>query len=193
MSYQVIKVTTEDQLEKVYAFRYKIVCEKLGVAELDNCEPNRETDEYDVYSEHFAAFDEVGEVIACTRLIHHSPIGYPTTNHMNYDTDIWHFDPEQLGELSRVFVTPELRSIQKLKPLFNDLKIVIYPTMVNLNIAYTVAALEKPFFRLLNMLHFPYKRIGDLQTYVGQRYPSILYMDELYDANRGLFNESAVQ
>ncbi|WP_345974932.1 GNAT family N-acyltransferase [Sulfurimonas sp. HSL3-7] len=193
MSYQVIKVSTEDQLEKIYAFRYQIVCEKLGVTELDNCEPNRETDEYDAYSEHFAAFDEAGEVVACTRLIHHSPIGYPTTNYMTYDTDTWHFDQEQLGELSRVFVTPKFRSISELKPLFNDLKIIIYPTMVNLNIAYTFAALEKPFFRLLNMLNFPYKRIGDLQPYIGQRYPSILYMDELYDANRELFSKSEIQ
>ncbi|MGB6019319.1 MAG: GNAT family N-acyltransferase [Sulfurimonadaceae bacterium] len=104
MSYQFIEVTSEDLLEKVFAFRYGIVCEKLGVSELEGCEPNRETDEYDAYSEHFAAFDEVGEVIAYTRLIHHSPIGYPATNHLDYDTDTWHFDPEQLGEFSRIFV-----------------------------------------------------------------------------------------
>ncbi|MGB5965224.1 MAG: GNAT family N-acyltransferase [Sulfurimonadaceae bacterium] len=191
MSYQFIEVTSEDLLEKVFAFRYGIVCEKLGVSELEGCEPNRETDEYDAYSEHFAAFDEVGEVIAYTRLIHHSPIGYPATNHLDYDTDTWHFDPEQLGEFSRIFVSPQMRSIQQLRPLFDTLKIVGYDKMIDLNIAYTLGALEKPFFRLLNILHFPYKRIGDLQSYVGQRYPSILYTNELRAANTELFGQGA--
>ncbi|MGB6019318.1 MAG: hypothetical protein WBF77_06950 [Sulfurimonadaceae bacterium] len=63
--------------------------------------------------------------------------------------------------------------------------------MIDLNIAYTLGALEKPFFRLLNILHFPYKRIGDLQSYVGQRYPSILYTNELRAANTELFGQGA--
>ncbi|MBU1641996.1 GNAT family N-acetyltransferase [bacterium] len=190
MSYQFIEVTSEKELEKVYAFRYQIVCEKLGVDELDNCEFGRETDEYDAYSEHFAAFDENDEVVACTRLIHHSPLGYPTTNHMNYDTDTWHFDSEKLGEFSRIFVSPKLRSIQELKPLFDTLKVVGCAKMADLNIAYTLGALEKSFFRLLHMLHFPYKQIGGLQPYIGQRYPSIMFTDELRAANPELFSES---
>jgi len=191
MPYQFIEVSTEEQLEKVFAFRYQIVCEKLGVSKLDYCEPNREIDEYDAYSEHFAAFDEAGEVVACTRLIHHSPIGYPMTNHMSYDTNIWHFDREQLGEFSRIFVSPQIRGTKELKPLFDSLKTIGYTMMKKLDITYTFGALEKPFFRLLNMLHFPYKRIGDLQPYIGQRYPSILYTDELRCANPELFSEGS--
>ena len=106
MSYRFIEVTTEDQLEKVYAFRYTILDERDETrVVLKNCKNGQESDKYDAYSTHYAAFDEAGEVVACTRLIHHSPIGYPTTNHMNYDTNTWHFDQEQLGELSRVCVT----------------------------------------------------------------------------------------
>jgi len=193
MSYQFIEVSSKEQLEKVFAFRYEIVCEKLGINELENCEPGRETDEYDEYSVQFAAFDEADEVVACIRLIHNSPIGYPMTNNMEYDTATWNFDPERLGEFSRIFVSPKIRSIQKLKPLFNSLKLITYSKVIELNIAYTLGALEKSFLRLLRILGFPYKRIGNLQTYVGKRYPCVIYTDELRAANSELFKERAAQ
>jgi len=192
MSYQFIEVNSKEQLEKVFAFRFEIVCEKLGVNELDYCEFGRETDEYDAYSVHFAAFDEADEVVACVRLIHHSPVGYPMTNNMEYDTAIWNFNPEHLGEFSRIFVSPKLRSIEKLKPLFSSLKIIVYSKMKDLKINYTFGALEKPFFRLLKILHFPYRRIGDIQTYIGQRYPCIMYTDELSTTNPELFKDNFV-
>lgn len=190
MSYQFVEVTSQEQLEKVYAFRYGIVCEKLGVTELEGCEPNRETDEYDAYSEHYAAFDENGEVVACTRLIHHSPIGYPTTNNMDYDKESWHFEPDRLGEFSRIFVSPRIRSIQQLRPLFDSLKVVGYAKIEKFNIAYTLGALEKSFFRLLGILDFPYKRIGELQDYITPRYPCIMYTDEAVAINPELFGKS---
>ncbi|MDA3946925.1 MAG: GNAT family N-acetyltransferase [Helicobacteraceae bacterium] len=190
MSYQFVEVTSEDQLEKVYAFRYDIVCEKLGVTELEGCEPNRETDEYDAYSEHYAAFDENGEVIACTRLIHHSPIGYPTTNNMDYDRDNWHFDPEKLAEFSRIFVSPKIRSIKELQPLFNTMKSLVYPKVQELEISYILGALEKPFLRLLNILQLPYKPIGDLQSYITPRFPCIMYTNETIEVNPEIYGKS---
>ena len=194
MSYQFIEVTTEEQLEKVYAFRYNILDEKEETrAYLKDCEVGRETDKYDTYSVHYAAFDEEREIVAYTRLIHHSPIGYPATNYLKYDTDTWHFDPERLGEISRLFVSPKIRNIQELKPLFDTLKIIGCGKMVELNISYTFSALEKSFLRLLKMLHLPYKRIGEPQPYFGQRCPCILFTDEILADNPELFIESATQ
>lgn len=193
MSYQFIEVSSKEQLEKVFAFRYEVLNEREDTrALLKGCKDGLETDAYDAYSVHFAAFDENENIIACTRLIYNSPIGYPTANLMDYDTDSWYFDPEFLGEFSRIFVSPRLRSISNLKPLFNTLKVVVCEKMAELNISYTLGTLEKPFFRLLHMLHFPYHRIGELQTHFGQRYPTILYTDELRSANPELFNEGTV-
>lgn len=194
MSYQFIEVSSKEQLEKVFAFRYEILNEREDTRTLlKDCKEDRETDKYDAYSVHFAAFDENEKIIAYTRLIHHSPVGYPTANHMSYDRDSWNFDPELLGEFSRIFVAQSMRSIDNLKLLFNTLKAVGYAKMVDLNISYTLGTLEKPFFRLLHILHFPYHRIGELQTHFGQRYPCILYTDELRNANPELFNESTEQ
>jgi N-acyl-L-homoserine lactone synthetase len=194
MSYQFIEVSSKEQLEKAFKFRYDILNEKDETRSyLKDCRDGRETDEYDAYSVHFAAFDTAGEMIAYTRLIHHSPIGYPMTNYIDYDHENWHFNPEKLGEFSRIFVSPKIRSIEKLKPLFNTLKIIGYIKMKDLNITYTFGALEKSFFRLLRMLDFPYVRIGDIQPYFGLRYPCILYTDELCASNSELFKECTVQ
>jgi len=191
MSYQFKEVSSKEQLDKVFAFRYEILEEREETRILlKDCEKGREIDKYDAYAVHFAAFDEADEIVAYVRLIHHSPIGYPTTNNMNYDSDNWHFDPELLGEFSRIFVSPRLRSIPTLMPLFDTLKIVICDKMDELKISYTLGALEKSFFRLLHMLDFPYHRIGDFQSYLGHRYPSILYTDELKMANLELCKDS---
>ena len=193
MSYRFIEVTTEDQLEKVYAFRYTILDERDETrVVLKNCKNGQESDKYDAYSTHYAAFDEGGEVMAYTRLIHHSPIGYPTTNNMKYDTEVWHFDPEHLAEFSRIFVSPSIRNIQELKSLFDTMKVLSYSKITELDIDYILGGLEKPFLRLLNMLRLPYKRIGELQPYLGQRYPCIMYTDETIAANPELFNESKI-
>lgn len=191
MSYQFIEVSSKEQLEKVFAFRYEILNERDDTRILlKDCKEERETDAYDAYSVHFAAFDENENIVAYTRLIHHSPVGYPMTNNMEYDTSVWSFDSERIGEFSRIFVSPKIRSIEKLKPLFNTLKIIGYVKMESLDIAYTFGALEKSFFRLLRILHFPYERIGNLQLYLGHRYPCVLCTDELRVVNSELFDES---
>ncbi|WP_345985632.1 GNAT family N-acyltransferase [Sulfurimonas sp. HSL-1656] len=185
-----VEATTQEELEKVFAFRYKIVCEKLGVDSLDYCEPGRETDEYDAYAMHFAAFDEQGEVAACVRLIHNSPIGYPTANHMRCDIDQSAFEPHKVAELSRIFVNAEKRGIQETKRLFQGLKEIVYLKGKALGIEYTYGGLEKPFLKLLNMFKYPYKPIGEEQDYVGRRYPCIMYTRELEAENPELLRRA---
>lgn len=188
MPYQFVEVTTQEQLNKVYAFRYEIVCEKLGVSKLDNCESGLETDEYDAYSEHFAAFDEAGNVTACTRLIHHSPIGYPTEKNMRIDIDTLQFETDKFAELSRIFIAKELRNRKDTKTLIEGLKVIGYMKMASLGIEYTYGALEKPFLRLLNMYRLPYQPIGEEQHYITPRYPCLLYTHDLESKNPELMH-----
>jgi N-acyl-L-homoserine lactone synthetase len=183
MATKFVEVVSETHLEKVFAFRYKIVCERLEVDTLDYCAPGRETDEYDAYAYHFAAFGDDGEVEACVRLIHNSPIGYPTANHMRFDIDPSLFEPRKIAELSRIFVTEEKRGIRETKRLLQGLKEVAYLKINELGIEYLYGGLEKPFLKLLNMFRLPYKPIGQEQEYVGRRYPCIMYTRDLEAAN----------
>ena len=186
MPIEFVEAVSEAQREKVFAFRYRIVCEKLGVDALDYCEPGRETDKYDDYAYQFAAFDEHDEVLACVRLIHHSPVGYPTANNMRFDIDPSVFEPHKLGELSRIFVHKEKRGIRETKRLLQGLKEVAYLKIHDLNIEYLYGGLEKPFLKLLNMFKIPYAPIGQEQEYVGLRYPCIMYTRDLEAVNPDL-------
>ena len=192
MSTRFIEAVTPEELKKVFAFRYDIVCEKLGVSELDYCEPGQETDEYDPYAVHFAAFDDDGNVTACVRLIHHSPIGYPTANHMQFDTDTPAYPPDKISELSRIFVGRENRGLRQTKFLLDGLKVIVYAKLVELGIEYEYGSLEKPFLKLLNMFHIPYHPIGEEQDYVGWRYPCIMQTRDLAAANPGLLHSGDI-
>ena len=186
MATKFIEAVTREQLDKVFAFRYNVVCEKLGIAALDDCEPGYESDEYDRYAIQFAAFGEDGAVQACVRLIHHSPIGYPTENNMRFTAALPDISPERVCELSRIFVGRDYRGFTQTKALLDGLKQVVYPKLVELDIEYAFGALEKPFLKLLNIFRVPYRAIGEEQEYVGLRYPCIMYTRDLGSANAAL-------
>ena len=186
MATRFVEVVTQEQLNKVFAFRYKIVCEINGVSELDYCAPGYETDDYDDYAIQFAAFGDDGEVEACVRLIHHSPLGYPTANNMVLAVDSRGFEPDKLAELSRIFVNEQKRGFQETKRLFQGLKEIVYAKGIELGIEYTYGGLEKSFLKLLNMFKYPYRTIGEEQDYHGRRYPCIMYTRDLEADNPDL-------
>jgi hypothetical protein len=183
MASKFVEAVTQEQLDKVFAFRYQVVCEKQWDTGLDISKPGYETDAYDEYAVQFAAFDNDGEVEACVRLIHNSPIGYPAANNMKINIDNSHFEPDKVAELSRIYVSEKQRGMRETKRLFQGLKEVVYLKGIELGIEYTYGGLEKSFLKLLNMFKYPYKPIGEEQEYFGRRYPCIMYTRDLEAAN----------
>jgi len=179
-----IEVKDKALLEKVFAFRFKVLDERDATrAAITDYASGLDRDKYDDYSDHFAAFDNSGEVIACVRLIHHSPIGYPAVNNMKTDIDLTRFDADKVAELSRIFIAKQLRNLRDTKALIEGLKAVGYAKMAALGIEYTYGGLEKAFLRLLNIYKLPYKAIGAEQEYLGWRYPCLMYTRELEEQN----------
>ncbi|MGZ8545785.1 MAG: GNAT family N-acyltransferase, partial [Sulfuricurvum sp.] len=114
MNFTFLEVEDSDLLEKVFAFRYKILLEIYPeYIEASNLLDNKEYDKYDTYSVHFAALDKENEVCATVRLIYNSPLGYPTENSMTFDNSM--FERDKLGEMSRIFVDAKYRSMQTTK------------------------------------------------------------------------------
>ncbi|MDO9265796.1 MAG: GNAT family N-acyltransferase [Sulfurimonas sp.] len=180
MNFTFLEVQGGDLLEKVFAFRYKILLEiypeYLQGADFSD---NKESDKYDPYSAHFAALNEAGEVCATVRLIYNSPLGYPTENSMTFDSSM--FERNKLGELSRIFVDAKYRSIQTTKIIIQEVKKFMYIKMMTIGVQYTYGSLEESFLRLLRIYKMNYITIGKKQIYkdVGLRYPSILYTKQL--------------
>ncbi|OHE08329.1 MAG: GNAT family N-acetyltransferase [Sulfurimonas sp. RIFCSPLOWO2_12_FULL_36_74] len=187
MNFTFLEVKESDLLEKVFAFRYKILLEIYPeYLQESKLLDDKESDKYDPYSVHFAALNEAGEVCATVRLIYNSPIGYPTENSMTFDSSM--FERDKLGELSRIFIDAKYRNINTSKVIIQGLNKLIFIKMMTLGVQYTYGSLEESFLRLLRIYKMHYHTIGKKQeyAYVGQRYPSILYTQQLGSDNHEL-------
>ncbi len=184
MNFTFLEVTDCDMLEKVFAFRYKIFLEMFPeYLQTYSLPDKKERDKYDPYSIHFAALDENNEVCATIRLIHNSPLGYPTENGMVFDKN--KFDKDKLGEMSRIFIGDKYRNIKTTKIIMQGLKKLMYFKMMELGIEYAYGSTEKSFLRLLRIYKIPYHSIGEEQEhgYFGSRLPSVLYTEQLGNDN----------
>ncbi len=180
MNFTFLEVKNSDLLEKVFAFRYKILLEIYPeYLQESKLLDEKESDKYDPYSVHFAALNEAGEVCATVRLIYNSPIGYPTENSMIFDSSM--FERDKLGEMSRIFVDAKYRSINTTMSIMDGLKKLMYSKMMKLGVQYTYGSLEESFLRLLRIYKITYITIGEKQEHglFGFRYPSILYTRQL--------------
>lgn len=180
MDFTFLEVKDGALLDKVFAFRYKVLLEIYpGYIEDSGFLDNREFDKYDAYSAHFAGIDKEGEVCATVRLIYNSPLGYPTENGMVFERSM--FERDKLGEMSRIFVDAKYRNIKTTMDIMDGLKKLMYSKMMRLGIEYTYGSLEESFLRLLRIYKIRYITIGEKQEHrpFGFRYPSILYTKQL--------------
>ncbi len=186
--FKIVEAKDVELIKKIYRFRCAIACDELKILKREDFPDGLETDEYDNFSTHLAALTKVGEVIACLRLIHDSPIGYPTKNEMKIEKDLSFIDPNREGEISRIFIHNRYRDMRSTKLIIHSLKREVFKKMIELNIEYSYGALEKPFFRLLRILKMPYEIIGTEQIHGGRmRYPSILYTNKLLEENKDFY------
>lgn len=181
---------TGELIDEVLSFRYKIFQEIYPeYLQTSNFAQDKEHDQYDPYSVYFAALNEHNRVCATVRLIHNSPIGYPTENSMEFDNSS--FERNKLGEMSRIFVDSEYRNMQNTKTIIEEVKRFMLKKMMELGIEYTYGSLEENFFRLLKIYKMNYEVIGDMQTHgqFGNRYPCVLYTKRLAQDNPTLLSQ----
>lgn len=179
-----LEVSDKKLLDKVYAFRYKVLTEIYPeyLKKLDFTD-GKEYDEYDEFSTQFAAFNEKGEVCATLRFIYHSPIGYPTENNLKFDNSM--FDRKKLAEMSRIFIDSKYRNMKTTKALLDGIKELVYFKIIKEDIKYMYGSLEENFLRLLQIYKIPYVPIGKKQGHAdfGLRYPCVLYTKDLAKKN----------
>ncbi|PLY05521.1 MAG: GNAT family N-acetyltransferase [Arcobacter sp.] len=187
MDYNFIHVTDKDILEKVHSFRYKIMHDELGWIE-ENIE-KKEKDDYDQYSDQFAILNSDGEVCCTMRLIHDSPIGYPTERFLNIKQK-GQFERNKLAEMSRIFIDSKYRNMRETKIFISTIvKSLAYEKIKKYGIEYCYGMLEQKFLKLVNMYKIPYQAISKVeQDYDKFKYPSILYVKEMEKQNPKLDN-----
>lgn len=183
MQYHFINVTNEEILDKVHRFRYKVMHEELGW--IGSNTTGKERDAYDDYCNQFAILNYDGEVCATVRLIHHSPIGYPTERFLDLTQPQYQFDRDKLAEMSRIFIDPKHRNMRETKIFLIALaKSLVYEKMKEHGIEYCYGMMEQKFIKLVNMFKIPYKPIGEIQQdYDKFKYPSMMLLKELEKQN----------
>jgi len=183
MKYYFMHVTNKEILEKVHRFRYKIMYDELGWIKSN---PNGiETDAYDRYCDQFAILNDKSEICCTMRLIHHSPIGYPTERFLDLDQEKYQYERDKLSEMSRIFIHPRYRNMSETKIFISSIvKSLAYEKIKEYKIEYCYGMLEEKFLKLVNMFKIPYQSIADIEEdYDKLKYPSILYVKELQRLN----------
>ena len=180
--FKVVLPKTQEELQKYYQFRYKVMCEELG--HIPKNKNYIDIDSYDRHSLHLMVVDEANEVVATTRVIYNSQDGLPTLKYMKMDNSMYNSIPKAYTcELSRVFVDNKVRSPNNTKEIIYKLiaKIYIYTKRHDIKLFY--AALEKNFIRLLKILKINFKIIGDEGEFYGLRSPCIISKEEFFKYN----------
>ncbi|MBU1216721.1 GNAT family N-acetyltransferase [bacterium] len=185
MHYQFIHVINEEILDKVHRFRYKVYEEMGWIDDNPDAKNGKERDAYDDYCDQFAVLNAKGEICCSMRLIHHSPIGYPTEHFLNLEYPQHQFDREKLAEMSRILIDPKHRNMHESKIFISTIvKSLAYEKMKEHGVEYCYGLLEPAFIKLVNMFKIPYQPICELkQVYNKLKYPSILYVKELEEQN----------
>jgi N-acyl-L-homoserine lactone synthetase len=183
MKYRFLHVTNKEILDKVHRFRYKVMHEELGW--IDSNSNGKETDAYDEHCDQFAILNCDGEICCTVRLIHSSPIGYPTERFLDLNESKYQFDRSKLAEMSRIFIDPKHRNMRETKIFLIALaKSLVYEKMKEHGIEYCYGMMEQKFIKLVNMFKIPYVAIDELkQDYDKWKHPSMMLVKELEKLN----------
>ncbi|AVR94757.1 PEP-CTERM/exosortase system-associated acyltransferase [Pseudoduganella armeniaca] len=195
-------------MRQIQRLRYEVYCVERNFLDCEDYKDQLETDEYDRYSAHFAAFNDEREIIGTVRLVHPAEhMLYPFESHCTVFDD-FRFPPrEKAGEISRLVVrktyrrrrgdsmegvsrefvqggsatpSPRLREQRGNSPL---LLLGLYKEMYRHSrrngIRYWYAAMERSLARSLDRMGFKFVPIGPATDYYGPVTPHIVDLDEL--------------
>ena len=183
MKYQFLNVTNKELLEKVYRFRYEVMHHELEI--IDKNKEEIERDIYDDYSDQFVILNCEGDICCTMRLIHNSPVGYPTEDFLDLNKPEYQFDRSKLAEMSRIFIDPRYRNMRETRIFISNMvKSLAYEKIKEYGIEYCYGSMEPKFIKLVNMFKIPYHPIGKVAYYAKRmRCPSMLYVKDLEKEN----------
>lgn len=148
-------VDNPKELKQAYRLRYKVYCEEYHFIEPHNCpKKGLEYDEYDEYSVHFLAESDK-KVIGTARFVLDSSLEFPTEEY--FELPSLNINRKQMGEISRVIVAKDFRSI--------DHKIMLgligcaYKYWKQHDIKYILASMRSPLLNFFQRVGFPLKMI----------------------------------
>jgi N-acyl amino acid synthase of PEP-CTERM/exosortase system len=183
----------------VQQLRYAVYCLECKYLDASRYPSQRETDEYDRHSIHFAATNERNEMVATLRLVRDSSLGFPLEQHAGtLSADYRQLPRDKTAEISRLILAKSYRRRandglygQELGDpaedaaaqaeatyrrsqypliLFGLFK-EMYLESVNMGLEYWVAAMESGLQRMLSRFGLGLHQVGEPMTYYGEVIP----------------------
>lgn len=190
------------KLKSLFKLRYEVYCLERGYLPRDDYPHGHESDEHDVASEHFGAFDSNDEPIGYVRLVRSGSNGFPFEQHCtDLVPDLRLPRGDDAAEISRLMVrqdhrvargdsgprAPSLEPVPSQASAARSARILLhlYRQMYAYSIANGVrwwyAAMERPLARFLRQWDFGFQQIGPETDYFG---PVAPYMANLRDLEK---------
>lgn len=181
----------------VQQLRYSVYCLECKYLDASRYPSERETDEYDPHSVHFAATNERNELVATLRLVRDSQLGFPLEHHAGSLSADYHKLPRKAtAEISRLILARSYRRRANdglygqelgepdaaaraeatyrrsqypliLFGLFKEM----YVESVNMGLEYWVAAMESGLQRMLSKFGLGLHQVGEPMSYYGEVIP----------------------
>lgn len=198
-------------LHDTYRLRYQVFCNERRFLDAGDYPAGTETDAYDGFSTHFAAFDRAGQIAGAVRLVHGGEApGYPYQSHCPVYEGVALPPESETREISRLVVSKLYRRRQEDNflginerdvpppPEFADKRgkhpiIVLgmyramYAYSRRQGVRYWYAAMERSLARLLNRYGFEFNQIGPEVDYYG---PVAVYLADLRRLEARVSSES---
>ncbi len=160
---------TQNELKKLYRFRYEVYCVEQKFLKASDYPDKQEKDSYDEHSKHFIALNEKGDIVGTIRLILNSDFskGLPIKNHPGFNKKISGTDKNT--EISRLIVDKTVRN--------GDIALGLYRIMYFYSKKYKISnwyiCVEPLFLQILNGFGFPFEPIGKSADYMGDTVPAM--------------------
>jgi N-acyl amino acid synthase of PEP-CTERM/exosortase system len=183
----------------VQQLRYAVYCLECKYLDATRYPGERETDEYDPHSIHFAATNERKEMVATLRLVRDSKMGFPLEQHAGTLSADYHKLPrDKTAEISRLILAKSYRRRandglygQELGDPDKDAQAQaeatyrrsqyplilfglfkeMYLESVNMGLEYWVAAMESGLQRMLSKFGLGLVQVGEPMSYYGEVIP----------------------
>jgi N-acyl amino acid synthase of PEP-CTERM/exosortase system len=185
--------------DSVQQLRYSVYCVECKYLDASQYPSQRETDEFDPHSVHFAATNERQEMVATLRLVRDSPLGFPLEQHAEHlSADYRKLPRDKTAEISRLILARSYRRrandglygqelggppkdaeaqaeatyrrSQYPLILFGLFK-EMYVESVNMGLEYWVAAMEAGLQRMLTKFGLGLHQVGEPMSYYGEVIP----------------------
>ncbi|WP_367065155.1 PEP-CTERM/exosortase system-associated acyltransferase [Oryzisolibacter sp. LB2S] len=182
--------------------RYQVYCEECEFLPASDYPEQRETDEYDANSAHFAALNQTDQLVGYVRLVFPDALqAFPFQTHCVSVLDNIILPPAaQSAEISRLMVhntyrrrqgekppagmlspdyqpRPEPPEVQEKRNPSPQILLTLYREMyhysVKNNIRYWYAAMERSLARILTRMNFGFQQIGPFTDYYGPVAPYV--------------------